>query len=122
MDEKESKREDRIRAVAHRIWREEGCPHGRDGQHWQMAKDLVAIEEGYERTLKPASEKLGPHGEPIEEAKIEENLGEFPTLTDQGEQQPPRRSEDGAGEKAVEQPEKPAAPKRRAPSRAKKGA
>ncbi len=43
MDERERKREDRIREVAHRIWREEGCPHGRHEQHWQMARDLVAI-------------------------------------------------------------------------------
>ena len=55
--QKERKREERIRHHAHRIWEEEGRPHGRDGQHWQMAKDLVAIEEGYESALKPAKEK-----------------------------------------------------------------
>jgi hypothetical protein len=128
MDERERKREDRIREVAHRIWREEGCPHGRHEQHWQMARDLVAIEEGYESALKPADEKLGPYGEPVEEAKLEENLGEFPTLTDQGEQQPPGRSASGAQQKApidqgeAAQPQAAAAPKRRrATSRAKKG-
>jgi hypothetical protein len=91
MDQPQRNREDRIREVAHRIWREEGCPHGRDRQHWDMARDLVAIEEGYERTLKPVEEKLGPYGEPVEEAKLEDNLGEFPTLTDQGEQQAPHK-------------------------------
>ena len=123
MDEKERKREDRIREVAHRIWREEGCPQGRHEQHWQMARDLVAIEEGYEQTLKPVDEKLGPYGEPIEEAKVEENLGEFPTLTDQGEQQPPHRIEQGAGgpHRSKTSMGAPAAPKRRrATSRAKK--
>jgi hypothetical protein len=96
MDDVEQRRQDKIREVAHRIWREEGCPDGRADAHWQMARDLVAVEEGYEHGMlkpNPASqpESLGPEGEPVEEAKLQDNLGEFPTLTDQGEQRPPSR-------------------------------
>jgi hypothetical protein len=97
MDDFETKNQDRIREVAHRIWREEGCPHGRDEAHWHMARQLVAIELNQKLATKPVdAEKLGPEGEPIEEARIQENLGEFPTLTDQGEQQVPHRIESEA--------------------------
>jgi hypothetical protein len=47
MDEQERKRQDRIREVAHRIWREEGCPQGRDEAHWHMARRLVAMEANH---------------------------------------------------------------------------
>jgi hypothetical protein len=100
MDDFDHRHQDRIRAHAHRIWEEEGRPHGRDAEHWRMARELVAIEENQKLATKPVNaERIGPEGEPIEEAKLEENLGEFPTLTDQGEQEAPhRRSEDGAKE------------------------
>jgi hypothetical protein len=95
MDDLEHRKQDRIREVAHRIWREEGCPDGRADAHWQMARDLVAVEEGYNLATEPNPitdpTNIGPEGEPVEEAKLQENLGEFPTLTDQGEQQPPSR-------------------------------
>ena len=39
-------KQERIRETAYRIWREEGCPHGRDRQHWDQASRLVAMEEG----------------------------------------------------------------------------
>ena len=31
--------EERIRALAHRFWEEEGRPHGRHEEHWQRACD-----------------------------------------------------------------------------------
>jgi Protein of unknown function (DUF2934) len=39
-------REQLIRTKAFYIWLDEGCPEGRADAHWQMASELVAIEEG----------------------------------------------------------------------------
>lgn len=57
--------------------------------HWDMATELVAIEDGQRSTLKPSEKNLGPLGEPIEPVEAVRNIGEFPTLTDQGEGQYP---------------------------------
>jgi hypothetical protein len=38
-------REHRIREIAYFIWLEEGCPNGRDHDHWQRASDRVALLE-----------------------------------------------------------------------------
>ena len=38
--------EQRIRERAYQIWLEEGCPKGRELDHWNMATELVAIEDG----------------------------------------------------------------------------
>jgi hypothetical protein len=68
---------------------EEGCPEGRANVHWDKACELVAIEDNYQTTLKPVSSAqapLGPTGEPVEPIQAIENVGEFPTLTDQGEE------------------------------------
>jgi hypothetical protein len=82
--------EERVRERAFRLWQEEGCPEGRADVHWDRARELVAIEDNYAVTLKPVdefSQRLGPYGEPVEEIIAVENEGEFPTLTDQGEEQ-----------------------------------
>jgi hypothetical protein len=34
-------REDRIRQRAYRIWEDEGCPDGRDREHWDRAAQEV---------------------------------------------------------------------------------
>jgi hypothetical protein len=47
-----------------------------------MATELIAIEENQLLTLKP----VGRAGEPVEPRLAVENAGEFPTLTDQGEE------------------------------------
>jgi hypothetical protein len=44
----ERDREERIRAIAHRIWEEEGQPVGQEERHWRMA-EAVIIEEEAER-------------------------------------------------------------------------
>jgi hypothetical protein len=77
--------EQRIRERAYRIWLEEGCPEGRELDHWEMATELVAIEDGQQSTPKPFDQNLGPDGEPIEPIEAVRNAGELPTLTDQGE-------------------------------------
>ena len=33
--------EDKIREVAYRLWEEEGCPNGKDSEHWTMAEVIV---------------------------------------------------------------------------------
>lgn len=83
--------EQRIRERAYRIWLEEGCPEGRELDHWDMASELVAIEDGQQSTLKPIDQNLGRAGEPIEPIEAVRNAGEFPTLTDQGEADIPSR-------------------------------
>jgi len=80
--------EERVRKRAHHLWEEEGRPDGRADIHWDKARELVAIEDNYKLALKPVdAEKTGPAGEPIEPISAVENAGEFPTLTDQGEEQ-----------------------------------
>lgn len=84
--------EERIRCRAHQLWEEEGRPDGRHDDHWERARQLVAIEENPKFGTVPINnEKLGPEGEPIEDARVLDNLGEFPTLTDQDEQKNPAR-------------------------------
>jgi hypothetical protein len=86
--------EERVRKRAYRMWEQEGCPEGRAEAHWEMARELVAIEDNQKLTTKPVSrlQNLGPSGEPIEPIEAVENAGEFPTITDQGEERPyPRR-------------------------------
>ena len=45
--------EQRIRERAYQIWLEEGCPEGRELDHWNMATEWVAIEDEQQSTLKP---------------------------------------------------------------------
>lgn len=80
--------EKRIRERAYMIWLEEGCPDGRDLEHWDMASELVAQEENQHFAMKPnpAKHRPTPGGEPVEPILAATNQGEFPTLTDQGEE------------------------------------
>jgi hypothetical protein len=83
MDEQDI--EDRIRERAHRIWEEEGRPDGRERAHWELARFAIAQEDAQAGMLRPIEM---PEAEPIIAIV---NQGEFPTLTDQGEQQNPAR-------------------------------
>ncbi len=118
----------RVRERAYQIWLQEGRPDGRADDHWDMANELVAIEENYRDTLKPnPTEDYArfPQGEPIEPIEAVRNLGEFPTLTDQGEEIVfPDRSlaaadEDIAVAKAPAKPGRKAAPRSAAKKRAR---
>ncbi|MFN3891687.1 MAG: DUF2934 domain-containing protein [Beijerinckiaceae bacterium] len=85
----ERNHEERVRERAYRLWLEEGRPDGRADDHWDKACELVAIEESYKDTLKPNPTEAyehSPAGEPVEPIEAVRNLGEFPTLTDQGEE------------------------------------
>jgi hypothetical protein len=95
--------ERRVRERAYKLWQEEGCPEGRSEVHWERARELVAIEDNSDLTLKPVprADELGPHGEPVEPIAPAENAGDTPTIVDQGEEEtlPHRRINDSAEEK-----------------------
>ena len=81
-------REARIREVAYRLWEEDGRPDGRDVEFWERARELVGIEEspGAGLVHESVTPVVDADGEPIEEASIQDNLGEFPDRSaDQGE-------------------------------------
>ena len=82
--------EQRIRERAYHLWELDGCPHGRDLEYWERARELIAIEDNPTAGQLPnpmtLPDRLGPTGEPIEEAEIQENEGEIPNrFTDQGD-------------------------------------
>ena len=83
-------REERIKERAYYLWEEEGRPEGRDAEFWERAKELIGMEEHADAALLPNPMTQPTHGkEPIEEAQVQENYGEFPTrFTDQGDRQP----------------------------------
>jgi len=115
MDDKD----ERIRAHAYRLWQEEGRPQGRETVHWDMATELVAIEDSQMLTTKPNPlahpENRGDFGEPVEPLQAAETIGDLPSLNDQGEErQMPMSRQDAL------KPAKPAVPKS-AKSKAKGG-
>ena len=94
------KEERRVSERARRLWEEAGRPASGPRDYVGRARELIAIEEHQNDTLKPvgaqareavediplaSDDVLGPEGEPIEPTLAVENEGEFPTLTDQGE-------------------------------------
>lgn len=87
----------RVMQRARKLWHDDGEPAGGPETYLDRARELIAIEvNGHAATI-PVDRlgKLGPYGEPIEEAEIAiHNQGEFPTLTDQGEEQLFPQSED----------------------------
>ena len=85
--------DERVKQRAYRLWVEEGCPEGRSDVHWDRARELVAIEENQKLATKPVPRADATSGEPVEPIEAVENAGEFPTMTDQGEEQaaPKRR-------------------------------
>ncbi|MGE0224230.1 MAG: DUF2934 domain-containing protein [Acetobacteraceae bacterium] len=103
--ENDPSREQRIRERAYQLWEDEGKPHGRDVEYWERARELVGMEDSAGAALLP-----NPQTHPesrretgIEEAEIQQNLGEFPDrFADQGDVQPTPQ------------------PKRRAPRRPRK--
>lgn len=74
--------ENRIEARATRMWQEAGRPDGGHARYIDQARELVALGEVDLPTLDP-EDAARPV---IEEASIQSNLGEFPTLRDQGDE------------------------------------
>lgn len=83
-------REQRVRERAYLLWEAEGKPHGRDVEFWERARELVAMEEsaGSGQLPNPQKEPTSRRETGVEEAEVQQNLGEFPDrFTDQGEVQ-----------------------------------
>ncbi|MBE7212378.1 MAG: DUF2934 domain-containing protein [Gluconacetobacter diazotrophicus] len=86
-------REKRISDRAYHLWQADGEPHGRHDEYWERASELVRMEEAGRVGQLPNPTTIPGHDptrpEPIEEASIQENLGEFPDrFADQGEATP----------------------------------
>jgi len=47
---------DRIRRRAYEIWEREGRPHGREAEHWRLASEEIASEEGQDVGTMSSSE------------------------------------------------------------------
>ena len=74
---------DRIAAKAHELWEADGRSHGRDQDHWDQAREMIAVEDSQGDTLLPRDTGAV---EPIEEPEVAlRNLADMPNLTDQGE-------------------------------------
>lgn len=74
--------EDRIRRKAHELWEAEGHPHGRDLDHWEQAREIIAIQDSQGSTLLPRDTGAEEPGEAAELTRV---YGDVPGLTDQGE-------------------------------------
>ena len=74
--------EERIRRKAYELWLAEGRPEGRDRDHWELARELIAIEDSQKTTLRPPPRQ---DEEPVEPPEAFENQADVPGLTDQGE-------------------------------------
>ncbi len=101
----DAEREARIVARARQMWEADGRPAGQEAEFFERARELLAIEEnpgagqlpnpsagGHLPPDTPGSEGdlilPKPGSTVIEEADIQENLGEFPgAFTDQGDRQ-----------------------------------
>jgi len=109
-------RDERIRVRAYHLWENEGRPHGRAAEFWERASELELMEESGNpgQLPNPLAEGRDPRApEGVEEAFLQENLGEFPgQMTDQGDnQQVPMTRRRPAQTPAVSKPPaKPAKP------------
>ncbi len=85
-------REEMIRERAYALWEADGKPNGSDKEYWERARELVGMSQSSGAGQVPVPSPDDPSvivGQPVEEAAIQENLGEFPDrLADQGEHQP----------------------------------
>jgi len=81
----------KLRERARKLWIDAGSPEGREDEYLERAKELAAMESNPHAGLEPNPLAYGvvtpaERGEPVEEASLQDNLGEFPGLqTDQGE-------------------------------------
>jgi hypothetical protein len=79
----------RIRERAYHLWESEGRPEGRAEEYWERARELDAIQSSpppLRQPPKPGAVRSEPGGAMVEEASLQQNLGEFPDrLADEGE-------------------------------------
>lgn len=80
-----------LRERAKKLWEAAGSPAGREDDYLERARELAAMASSPGAGLEPnplADGVVTPaeRGEPVEEASLQDNLGEFPGLqTDQGD-------------------------------------
>jgi len=65
---------ERIRRRAYRIWESEGRPAGREADHWKLASEEIAIEDGIGQTLPPGPSR-GPDDEAARTEPVEPLAG-----------------------------------------------
>jgi hypothetical protein len=86
--EYDAAREQLIRERAYQLWEADGSPHGSDLEYWERARELVGMEQSAGAGQVPVPEPDDPSvliGQAVEEASIQDNLGEIPgRMTDQG--------------------------------------
>jgi len=81
-------RDARVRERAYFLWEADGCPVGQADEFWERARELIGMEESRGAGLLPNPMTLNEPipGVTVDEAALQENLGEFPSLmTDQGD-------------------------------------
>ena len=83
-------RTQRIEARARRLWEEAGSPPGDMAEFTERADELIRMEDaaGTGQIPNPMTQQDPIPGVMVEEASIQENLGEFPggsSVADQGE-------------------------------------
>src|SRR5579864_9251921 len=92
MTRAEREHERLIRERALRMWHEAGSPNGRESEYLEQARELQAFVDHPDSGLLPNPMVAHPEpavtGEPVEEAELQENLGEFPGRSDQGDRVP----------------------------------
>jgi hypothetical protein len=92
MAKADAKHDKQLRERGRRMWREAGSPRGREDEYIELARELQAFKDHPEAALLPNPMVAHPEPsvikEPVEEAELLENLGEFPGRTDQGDRMP----------------------------------
>jgi hypothetical protein len=91
---------ERIRVRAYHLWESEGRPDGQELEYWERARELDALQSDAPIGLpNPLASPPPANGVLIEEAVLQENLGEFPArFTDQGDSMPTPESKEIARE------------------------
>ena len=81
--------EQRVRQRGMTMWEQDGRPKGREADYIALARELIAIESNPDLTAEPVGRYTSNEAsrEPIEPIEAVTNQGDFPTLTDQGEEQ-----------------------------------
>jgi hypothetical protein len=77
-----------IRQRAYHLWEADGRPHGREAEFWERARELIGMEDSPGTGLlpNPMTQEERMPGVIVDEAALQDNLGEFPSLmTDQGD-------------------------------------
>ena len=81
----------KLRERAKKLWIDAGSPAGREDDYLERAKELAGMESSpmAGRAPNPLADGVvtpAERGAPVEEAALQDNLGEFPGLqSDQGE-------------------------------------